>query len=205
MRTTLAATLLLATTLAGTTLTGPASAQASKDVAAVQAGTFAVDPDHTQVLWNVNHFGFAAYQGRFDKVSGSLTLDPKAPANDKLDVTIPVDSVDTPSAKLNGELVSGDWFDAKQFPNITFKSTKVVPNGPTAAKVTGDLTIHGVTKQVTLDVKFLAAGPNPVFKVYTVGFSATGDIKRTDFGVTKFAPYISDETHITLNGTFLKS
>ena len=200
MRTTVAATLLLAFT----TLCGPVFAQASKDVAAVQAGTFAVDGDHTQVFWNVSHFGFATYQGRFDKVSGSLTLDPKAPANDKLDVTIPVDSVSTPSAKLNDELVSADWFDAKQFPTITFKSTKVVPNGATAAKVTGDLTIHGVTKAVTLDVQFLAAGPNPVFKVYTVGFAASGDIKRTDFGVTKYAPYIGDETHITLNGTFLK-
>ncbi len=200
MRTTLAATLLLA----ATGLSGSAFAQASKDVTAVQAGTFAVDPDHTQVFWAVSHLGFSEYQGRFDKVTGSLVLDPKTPANDKLDVTIPVDGINTPSTKLNGELASEQWFDAKQFPTITFKSTKVVATGKDAAKVTGDLTMHGVTKPVTLDVKFLGAGPNPMFKVYTLGFLATGEIKRTDFGVKQYAPYIGDETRLTLNGAFLK-
>lgn len=197
-------TLAVALVLAATTLSGRAFAQASADPATTQAGTYQVDPDHTQVFWAVSHLGFSEYQGRFDKVSGTLTLDPKTAANDKLDVTVATDSVDTPSAKLNGELVSADWFDATKFPAITFKSTKVVRGNKNTAKVTGDLTMHGVTKPVTLDVRFLGTGPNPMFKVQTVGFSATGTIKRTDFGVTKYAPYIGDETKLTLNGAFLK-
>lgn len=201
MKFALTAALMLAAT---TALSGPAFAQASRDTAAVQAGTYNVDPDHTQVLWAVNHLGFSMYHGRFDKISGSLTVDPKAPANDKLDVTIDTSSIDTPSAKLTGELISDKWFDAKQFPAITFKSTKVVAAGKDHAKVTGDLTMHGVTKPVTLDVAFLGAGPNPFFKVYTLGFQASGAIKRSDFGVTTYAPAIGDETTLTLSGAFLK-
>ncbi len=200
MKSAIAASLILA----ATALSAPAFAQASRDTAAVQAGTYNVDPDHTQVNWAVSHLGFSVYHGRFDKVSGTLTVDPKAPANDKLDVTIDAASIDTPSAKLTGELAGDKWFDAKQFPSITFKSTKVVASGKDHAKVTGDLTLHGVTKPVTLDVAFLGAGPNPFFKVYTLGFQASGTIKRSDFGVTTYAPAIGDETTLTLSGAFLK-
>jgi len=200
MKSALAAALILATTA----LSGTAFAQASRDVSAVQAGSYNVDPDHTQVNWAVNHLGFSIYHGRFDKVSGTLTVDPKTAANDKLDVTIDTGSINTPSPTLTGELIGDKWFNAKQFPAITFKSTKVAAAGRDHAKVTGDLTLHGVTKPVTLDVAFLGAGPNPFFKVYTLGFQATGTIKRSDFGVTTYAPAIGDETTLTLSGAFLK-
>ena len=97
------------------------------------------------------------------------------------------------------------FFDAAKFPTITFKSTKVVVTGPGKADVTGDLTMHGVTKQIYLHVKFNAAGTVPMMKgAYAAGFEATGTLKRSDFGVTAGIPMVGDETKLTIAGAFNK-
>jgi polyisoprenoid-binding protein YceI len=191
----------LALTLA---LGGTASAQTppTRDPAQIQAGTYAVDPGHTQVGWRVSHMGFSNYAGGFSDVSGSLTLDPKNPAASKLSVKIPVASVTTTSAKLTDELKGDQWLDAGKYPTMTFVSTKVAPAGKDHAKVTGDLTLHGVTKPVTLDVTLVGAGVNPLSKKYTVGFEATGTLKRSEFGVKTYVPLIGDELHLTIAGAF---
>ena len=184
--------------LAGT----PALAQATRDPAQIQSGTYAVDPGHTQVGWRVSHMGFSNYAGGFSDVSGSLTLDPKNPAASKLAIKVPVASVTTTSAKLTGELKGDQWLDAGKYPDMTFVSTKVAPAGKDHAKVTGDLTLHGVTKPVTLDVTLVGAGANPLSKKYTVGFEATGTLKRSEFGVKTYVPLIGDELHLTIAGAF---
>ncbi|GJD45650.1 Protein YceI [Methylobacterium cerastii] len=184
--------------LAGT----PALAQATRDPAQIQSGTYAVDPGHTQVGWRVSHMGFSNYAGGFSDVSGSLTLDPKNPAASKLSIKVPVASVTTTSAKLTGELKGDQWLDAGKYPDMTFVSTKVAPAGKDHAKVTGDLTLHGVTKPVTLDVTLVGAGANPLSKKYTVGFEATGTLKRSEFGVKTYVPLIGDELHLTIAGAF---
>ncbi|MFC6790854.1 YceI family protein [Methylobacterium komagatae] len=191
----------LALTLA---LGGAAQAQtpASHDPASVQAGTYAVDPGHTQVGWRVSHMGFSNYVGGFSDVSGNLVLDPKNPAAAKLSVKIPVASVTTTSAKLTGELKGDQWLDAGKFPDMTFVSTKVASAGKDKAKVTGDLTLHGVTKPVTLDVTFIGAGTNPLNKKYTIGFAATGTLKRSDYGVKTYLPLIGDDLHLAIEGAF---
>ena len=187
-------------------LAGIASAQAqtppTRDPAQIPAGTYAVDPNHTQVGWRVSHMGFSNYAGGFSDVSGSLTLDPKNPAAAKLSVKIPVTSVTTTSDKLTGELKGDQWLDAGKFPEMTFVSTKVTPAGKDHAKVTGDLTLHGVTKPVTLDVTLVGAGTNPLNKKTTVGFEATGTVKRSEFGVKTYVPLIGDELHLTIAGAF---
>jgi polyisoprenoid-binding protein YceI len=185
-------------------LGGTASAQTppTRDPAQIQAGTYAVDPGHTQVGWRVSHMGFSNYAGGFSDVSGSLTLDPKNPAASKLSVKIPVASVTTTSAKLTDELKGDQWLDAGKYPTMTFVSTKVAPAGKDHAKVTGDLTLHGVTKPVTLDVTLVGAGVNPLSKKYTVGFEATGTLKRSEFGVKTYVPLIGDELHLTIAGAF---
>ncbi|TXM66865.1 polyisoprenoid-binding protein [Methylobacterium sp. WL103] len=180
----------------------PALAQATRDPAQIQAGTYAVDPGHTQVGWRVSHMGFSNYAGGFSDVSGSLTLDPKNPAASKLSIKVPVASVTTTSAKLTGELKGDQWLDAGKYPDMTFVSTKVAPAGKDHAKVTGDLTLHGVTKPVTLDVTLVGAGANPLSKKYTVGFEATGTLKRSEFGVKTYVPLIGDELHLTIAGAF---
>ena len=182
----------------------PASAQVVTNAAQAQSGTYDVEPGHTQVGFSVLHFGFTNYLGLFSNVSGTLSLDAKNPASSKLSVTIPVDSVQTTSAKLDDELKSDQWFDAAKFPNATFESTSVRITGRNDAIVTGNLTLHGVTKPETLKVHFIGAGVNALDKKYTTGFEATGTIKRSDFGVKMYVPYVSDEVHLRIAGAFEK-
>ena len=192
---------LIAATLA---LAAPAFAQTppTRDPAQIQAGTYAVDPGHTQVGFTVSHMGFSNYSGGFSDVSGTLELQPKTPAASKLSIKIPVASVMTTSAKLTGELKGEQWLDAAKFPEMTFVSTKVTPEGKDKAKVTGNLTLHGVTKPVTLDVTLVGAGVNPLSKKVTVGFDATGTLKRSEFGVKTYVPLIGDDLHLTIAGAF---
>ena len=197
-------TLLLATS----PLFSPASfAQGSPDAspAAVEAGTYAIEPNHTQVIFSVLHMGFSYYSGRLTDVSGDMMLDPKTPAASTVRVSVPVASISTTSAKLDAELKSADWLDAARYPAMTFKSTTVTPGDKGAAKVMGDLTLHGVTKSVTLDVKLVGSGINPLDKKYTVGFEISGEIKRSDFGVTKYLPLIGDAVHLSISGAFEKN
>jgi polyisoprenoid-binding protein YceI len=179
-----------------------AQAPAPRDASKVEAGTYALDPNHTQVVFTVSHMGFSNYTGLFSGASGDLTLDPKAAAASTLNVSVPVASVMTTSPKLDAELKSAQWIDAAQFPVMTFVSTKVVPDGADKATVTGDLTLHGVTKPIVLSVTFVGAGTNPLSKKLTVGFEATGEIKRSDFGVKTYVPLIGDALHLTIAGAF---
>lgn len=197
-------TLLISTVALTLALAVPALSQTAptRDPAQIQAGTYAVDPGHTQVGWKISHLGFSNYYGGFSDVSGSLTLDPKNSAQSKLSIRIPISSVSTTSAKLTGELRSEQWLDGDKFPEVTFVSTKVEPQGKDKAKVLGNLTLHGVTKPVALDVTLVGAGANPMNKKYTVGFDATGTIKRSDFGVKTYLPLIGDDLHLTIAGAF---
>jgi len=187
---------------AGLALAAPAGAQATRDPAQIPAGTYTVDPGHTQALFTVNHFGFSPYTGIFSDVSGTLELQPAKPAESRLTITVPVKSLYTPSQHMLDSLKSDKFLDAAQFPEMTFTSTKVVPEGKDKAKVTGDLTLHGVTKPVTLEVTLVGAGANPMNKKATVGFEAKGALKRSEFGVKAFVPAVSDEVHLTLHGAF---
>lgn len=173
--------------------------------AKVQAGAYKVEPSHTRVLFAVSHMGFSTWYGDFTGASGSLVLDPARPANSRLDVSVPTGSVSTTNSVLDGELKSADWFDAAKYPTITFKSRQVTVTAPGRADVAGDLTLHGVTKPVTLKAKFNAAGANPLSKAYTVGFEVSGKIKRSDFGVTKYVPVVGDDVDIIISAAFEKA
>ena len=110
----------------------------------------------------------------------------------------------TASEKLTGELKSAGWLNADAHPEIIFKAAQVSLDGKGEATVTGDLTLNGVTKSVPLKVKFNGAGVNPIDKKYTVGFEVSGTLKRTDFGVSKYAPLVSDEVKIIISAAFEK-
>ena len=179
-----------------------AQSEATTDPAQVESGTYAIDPQHTQVLFGVSHMGFTTYYGRFSDASGKLNLSVKDPAASSLQVQVPVSTVSTQSEKLTGELKDPDWFNAEKFPTISFTSTSVQRTGADTAQVTGNLTLHGVTKPVVLAVRFMGAGVNPIVKKYTVGFSATGMIRRSDFGMTTYVPLIGDQVELTLSGAF---
>ena len=188
--------------LAGASL--PALAQATHNPAEVQAGNFAVDTNHSQIGFTLSHMGFSNFTGRLSNVTGTLTLAGGDHSGSKLSVSVPASSVSTPVGKLDDELKGADWFDAQKFPAITFTSTKVTPTGADSATIAGELTLHGVTKPITLKAHFVGAGANPLSKKYTVGFDATGTVKRSDFGVTKYVPLIGDEVELSLHGAFEK-
>ena len=128
-----------------------ASAPAAKNI---KAGSYKVEPSHTQVVFSVLHMGFTRFSGFFSGASGTLQLDPAKPAADKLDVSVPIQSVLTTSSKLDGELKGAQWFDAAKFPTATFTSKTITPTGDGAASISGDLTLHGVTKPITLNAHF---------------------------------------------------
>ncbi|AOX20761.1 YceI family protein [Kozakia baliensis] len=180
------------------------SASAATAQCDVQAGNYKIETTHTQVAFSLLHFGFTNYSGLFSGATGTLSLDPAHPTNDKLNVAIPVASVQTTSDKLTDELKGADWFDTAKYPNATFVSTKVVPNGKGKATVTGDFTLHGVTKPIVLHVSYIGAGINPLDKAYTVGFHATGIIKRSDFGVKAYVPMVGDDVTLSIAGAFEK-
>jgi polyisoprenoid-binding protein YceI len=168
----------------------------------VKPGAYKVEPSHTRVTFAVNHMGFSTWFGDFSKASGSLTLDPKDPAASQVSVSVPVATISTTNAVLDGELKAADWLDAAKFPEMTFKSTKVTVTGPGKADVAGDLTLHGVTKPVLLHASFNGAGANPLNKHYTVGFEVRGQIKRSAFGVTKYVPLIGDDVELIISAPF---
>ena len=180
------------------------AAEYVRDPAKVHAGSYAVEPEHTEVLFGVSHLGFSTYYGRFSQASGTLVFDPATPANSTLAISVPTATVSTASDKLNGILKSVGWFEVARFPAMTFKSTKVTVTGADRGIVVGDLTLHGVTRPLTLEVSFDGAGVDPVAGKYTIGFEATGTLKRTEFGISTFAPYIGDEVRLILSGAFVK-
>jgi polyisoprenoid-binding protein YceI len=194
---------LSAALLLGTALASNAQAQTvSHDAAATQDGAYSVEPYHTRVLFSVSHLGFTTWYGEFSNVSGSLNLNPKAPSKSTLEIHIPTNTVSTNNTTVDGELKGDKWFDATQFPEIVFKADKITQTGKGTGKVTGSLTFHGVTKPVTLDVKFNGAGINVLDKKYTAGFEVSGKIKRSDFGVKTYLPLIGDDVDLIISAGF---
>ena len=129
---------------------------------------------------------------------------PAHAAADKLHGTVQVAAVSTTNAKRAGERRDPTWLDAARFPTITFHATRVTPTGPGAADVTGDFTLHGVTRPLTLHATFNGSGVNMISKAYTVGFQGAGVVRRSDFGITKYVPLIGDEVRITISAAFEK-
>jgi polyisoprenoid-binding protein YceI len=154
--------------------------------AALAAETYSIDPVHSAVLFRITHLGVSTFYGRFQDVSGTYVLDAENPAAAAFDVTIKAESVDTHNEKRDQHLKSPDFFNAKQFPVLTMKSKSVKKTGDKTMRVTADLTIHGVTKEVAFDVTQVGAGKDP-WGGYRSGFDGSFTIKRSDYDV-KFMP-----------------
>jgi len=144
--------------------------------------TWAIDPAHSNVGFGVKHMMFTTVRGRFGDIRGTITLDEQRLENSSVEVEIEVASIDTRDEKRDAHLRSPDFFDAEQFPTMTFRSTRVEPRRGDEARVTGDLTIHGVTREVTLDTTMTGRGTNP-WGVDVIGFEASTRISRKDFGL----------------------
>jgi len=187
-------------------LTGSAlGAGVSTDPKQAPSGAYQLETRHTQVIFAIPHFGITDYYGRFEKMSGTLNFNPSAPEKSSVSVTIDTSSASVMSSQLAGELVGPSVFDSANFPTATFKSTSVERTGPTTGKMTGDLTIHGVTKPVTFDVTFNGGLPAPMgAAAYDIGFHATTVIKRSDFGLDKmiWTSVVGDDVKLTIEAMF---
>jgi polyisoprenoid-binding protein YceI len=161
------------------------------------ADTYTVDPVHSSISFMISHVGISNIHGRFNAFSGKITIDPADASQSSFALTIPIASIDTNNVKRDEHLRAPDYFNAKQFPNMSFKSTsvKAVEGG---YEVTGDLTLHGVTKPVSFTLK----GGDKVVefpkKIKRIGFVSTFSIRRSDFGVTAERKNLGDEIPITV-------
>lgn len=188
---------------------GPAIAATAP---APPAGHYMMDKAHSSVTFRVSHLGFSHYTARFSRLDAKLTFDPAAPATMAVEATIDPASLElnTPPAGFHDELMGKNWFNAKAFPSITFKSTKVQVTGANTAKVTGDFTLHGVTKPVTLDVTYNGGYPPMSFDPggARVGFSAHGVFRRSAFGMGLGVPApgsnmgVSDDVDVAIETEF---
>ena len=196
MRGILAAFALLA--LAGPALAG------SSDPKLAPTGSYSLETRHSQVLFAIPHLGITDYYGRFDKLSGSLAFNSGAPEKSSVNITIDMTSIDVPSHELVGELMGTGVFNATAFPTATFKSTSVTRTGANTGTIAGNLTLHGVTKPVTLDVTFGGVTADPFLNADDIGFQATATIKRTDFGITGMVweGIVGDDVKLTIEAMF---
>jgi polyisoprenoid-binding protein YceI len=158
------------------------------------AATYTLEPDYTQGVFRWNHLGFSSPAAQFAQGVGSLEFDQADPAKSSIAVTIPLGSLYTGVPALDDDFRSTDFFDTARFPTATFKSTKVEKlAGADQLKVTGDLSLHGVTKPIVLDVMIVKVGTNPRSNLPTIGFDAKTTLKRSDFGLGRYVPQVGDE------------
>lgn len=168
---------------------------------AMAADVYELDPGHADIVFMVSHFGFSDTIGRFNKAEGTIVMDDQDLAGSSIELVIDAASIDTNHAKRDEHLRSPDFFNVTEYPTITFESAAIEKTGENKAEVTGDLTMHGTTRPVTLEVTLNKLAPHPVPDyegVMTAGFSARGTIRRSDFGIDLFAPAVGDEVDLII-------
>lgn len=169
------------------------------------AETYKIDKNHADLMFSIEHAGFSRKHGWFHDFEGVLQYDAASPQNSKVEVTVKTTSVDTALEARDKDLKSDKFLDDAKFPEMRFVSTGVVPGANQALRIEGNLTLHGVTKPIVLDAKLNKAGPNPFDKNPTLGFSATGNLKRSDFGITTYIPMIGDVVEIAVEVEFRRA
>jgi polyisoprenoid-binding protein YceI len=165
---------------------------------------YTFDPLHTEVRFCWNHLGVSRQCAHFTRYEGELLYDEADPEKSQLRVTFKTDSIETLVPVFNEHMKGDKLFDAAKYPEVTFKSTKFERTGEKTGKVTGDLTVHGVTKPVILDVTLNFSGIQPMSKKQTLGIGAAANVKRTDFGISAAAPFVSDEVSIEIQTEMFK-
>jgi polyisoprenoid-binding protein YceI len=171
-------------------------ALSSIGLTAYGADSYKVDPVHSSVVFSIKHFGVTDFYGNFKQISGTVTFDGADPSKSSVELTVPVESLDTRNDKRDQHLKSPDFFNAQQFPAITFKSNKIEGSGDTY-KISGDLTIHGVTKPITVDFK--KGGENKGQKETRSGGESRFTIKRSDYDMKFMAGPVGDDVNIILS------
>ncbi len=190
--------LLAGATVAGLAAFSPVDPQATNTQATNPQATetYNVDPVHTTAIFRIKHLGVTYFYGRFNETTGTFTVNTEDPSEMSFDVQIKTESVDTNATGRNNHLKSPDFFNAKEFPTISFKSKSVKSSGESTYSVAGDLTLHGVTKPITVQMEFVGQGDKGPRFGYRAGFDATITIKRSDFGMNFMQGMLGDEVRI---------
>ncbi|AKQ40813.1 hypothetical protein CP97_00240 [Aurantiacibacter atlanticus] len=168
----------------------------------VRSGSYVLDPAHGKITWSIDHMGFSTYVGQFTDVAATLDLDVRNPAASTLSATIDTDSVGTLNDQLDSHLRTADFLDTANFPQAQFAATSIRLIDRDSAAITGNLTLRGVTRPVTIEADFNQAGINPVDQKYTLGFDGETTIKRSDFGINYGLPMLGDEVTLNLEAEF---
>ncbi len=164
------------------------------------ADTYALDPAHTQAIFTIDHLGFSTITGAVHDLKGTLVLDPAKLEDSAVNVTMAAESVDTGFAARDKALQGPNFFNVAQFPTMTFSSTHVTKTGAKTADIQGDFTLLGVTKSLVLKATLNRMAQDTVgTNVYKVGFTATTTIKRSEFGMKAYVPYVGDDVNVTIN------
>lgn len=173
------------------------------DTSDAPSGVYANDPGHSYVAFTYSHMGYSHPIVRWGKWSAEINWNSSEPEKSTVTATIDVASVDSGVERLDEHLRSADFFEAETYPSITFNSTALTLTGPDTGELTGDLTVKDVTKPVTFAVKINRAADDGFAKAYKLGFSATGQLKRSDYGVDLYVPMVSDDIEFTIEAEFI--
>lgn len=191
--------------LANAALAGAADAKSyapSISLDGVPSGKYTIDKSHVNAIFFVSHLGFSTYTGRFNAIDGTLFFDAADPKMSMVKVSVDTSSVDTNNTVLEEKLRGEKWFDTKAFKMASFTSTKVEKLSETRGKITGDFSLRGVSRPLSLEVTFNAGGENPFTSAQVLGFSAVGSFKRSDYGMKEYLPFVGDEVDLRIEAEF---
>lgn len=175
------------------------------DITELRSGAYALDTDHAALLFKINHLGFSTFLGRFTDFDATLDFDPENIENSSLEVIVNMASIDVNLPEFEEELRGGNWLDAETYPQAVFRTTEFVEYIDESSFIfAGDLTFHGVTAPVNLEVNFHGGGRNFLTRSYTLGFSASATFLRSDFGVDRFTSFgVGDEIELEIHVEFM--
>lgn len=174
----------------------------SQELAKLRSGAYTLDPEHAYITFRVGHLGLSTIVGRFNVVAGTLDFDPSDISAMSLQGIIEANSVDVNNADLEERLLGDDWFNVASFPQIVFTSTGVTVGEDDNLLIAGELSMLGVSKQLTLQARFNGGADNILTGKYTLGFSGMAQLKRSDYGMDAFAALIADDIEVELHGEF---
>ena len=171
-------------------------------ISALQPGSYQIDPQHSTLLFKIEHLGLSTYVGRFNDFSASLEFNPANIEATRLDARVDTTSVDVDDSIVEGTLQNSDWFHSEQFPQAAFTTTAIESLGNNQFVFTGDLTLRGVTKTVSFQGRFNGGATNLLTRRYTLGFTARGTLNRTDFGIDRYTGLVGEEVELEFYAEF---
>lgn len=174
------------------------------DPTALKPGNYELDRDHAALLFKVGHLGFSKYVGRFERFDVSLDFDAENPESAMVEAIIDMTSLDVANDPFANVLMGRNWFDANRFPETIFRSNGIEITGDNTGVMTGDLTMHGTTKPISMTVKFNGGGFDRLRGAYVVGMSGHATVSRRDFGVSRFGFLVSDKVELEIEAEFMK-